>query len=101
MEVICLEEPAFYQLIEKVFARINDEKNIKEPLWLSGTEAMKKLHITSKTTLFKIRDEGEIRFSYASPASSCMKRHLSMNISTIKHVTLFSHDRATRRYNDC
>ena len=67
MEVICLEEPAFYQLIEKVVARIKDEKNIKEPLWLSGDEAMKKLHITSKTTLFKIRDEGQISFAYASP----------------------------------
>jgi hypothetical protein len=67
MEVICLEEPAFYQLIEKVVARIKDEKNIKEPLWLSGEEAMKKLHINSKTTLFKIRDEGKIRFAYASP----------------------------------
>jgi len=67
MEVICLEEPAFYQLIEKVVARIKDEKYIKEELWLTGDQAMKKLGITSKTTLFKIRDTGQIRFVYASP----------------------------------
>ena len=28
---------------------------------------MKKLNITSKNTLYKIRDEGKIRFVYASP----------------------------------
>ena len=67
MEVICLDEPAFYQLIEKVVARIKDEKYIKEELWISGDEAMQKLRISSKTTLFKIRDEGKIRFVYASP----------------------------------
>ncbi|OOQ62185.1 DNA-binding protein [Mucilaginibacter pedocola] len=67
MEVICLEEPAFYQLIEKVVARIQDEKYIKEELWLTGEQAMKKLGISSKTTLFKIRDSGQIRFVYASP----------------------------------
>ena len=53
MQVICLEEPAFYELIEKVDARIKDQHTIKEDLWLSGEQAMKKLHITSKTTLFK------------------------------------------------
>ena len=67
MQVICLEEPAFYELIEKVVARIKDQHTIKEDAWLSGEQAMKKLHITSKTTLFKIRDEGKIKHVYASP----------------------------------
>ena len=35
MEVICLEEPAFYALVEKVVARIRDEKFIKEKDWLT------------------------------------------------------------------
>jgi hypothetical protein len=67
MQVICLEEPAFYQLIEKVVARLKDQHNIREDEWISGDEAMKKLRITSKTTLFKIRDEGKISHVYASP----------------------------------
>jgi len=67
MEVICLEEPAFYKLIEKVVDRLKDEKHIKEELWLTGEQAMKKLGIASKTTLFNIRNNGHIRFVYAAP----------------------------------
>ena len=63
MEVICLEDKAFYTLIEKVVDRIKSINNIKEDKWISGEEAMKKLRITSKTTLQKLRDEGKIRFS--------------------------------------
>ncbi len=36
---------------------------IKNEKWNSGEEAMKKLLITSKTTLKKFRDEGHIRFT--------------------------------------
>lgn len=67
MQVICLEEPAFYELIEKVVFRLQDQNTIKEDKWVSTDEAMIKLRITSKTTLMKIRDEGKIRFVYASP----------------------------------
>ena len=63
MQVICLEEEAFYALIEQVVHRIKEKKGIKEDKWISGEEAMKKLRITSKTTLQKLRDEGKIRFS--------------------------------------
>ncbi len=63
MEVICLEDSAFYSLIERVIARIKDQNNIKEDKWISGDEAMQKLRITSKTTLQKYRDEGRIRFT--------------------------------------
>lgn len=63
MEVICLEEPAFYALIEKVVDRLKGERNITEDKWISGEEAMRKLRITSKTTLQKLRDEGKIRYS--------------------------------------
>ena len=62
MNVICLEDQAFYSLVEKVVKRLN-ENNIKEDKWISGEEAMKLLRITSKTTLQKLRDEGKIRFS--------------------------------------
>ena len=43
MQVICLEEEAFYQLIDKVVDRIKEKNNIKEDKWLSPEEAMEKL----------------------------------------------------------
>ncbi|HRG33569.1 MAG: helix-turn-helix domain-containing protein [Saprospiraceae bacterium] len=63
MEVICLEDEAFYTLIDRVVARIKDKEGIKEDKWISAEEAMNKLRIKSKTTLQKLRDEGKIRFS--------------------------------------
>jgi hypothetical protein len=63
MEVICLQDEAFYTLIEKVIERIKEKQNNKTDQWIGGDEAMKMLRITSKTTLQKLRDEGKIRFS--------------------------------------
>lgn len=63
MEVICLQDEAFYKLIEEVVGRVKDKNNIKSDRWISGEEAMQKLRITSKTTLQKLRDTGAIRFS--------------------------------------
>ena len=62
MEVICLEDGAFYAFVEQVFQRLK-EKEKAEDKWISAEEAMHKLRITSKTTLQKLRDEGKIRFS--------------------------------------
>jgi Helix-turn-helix domain len=63
MNVICLQEEAFYELVEQVVQRIKDAQGVKEDKWISAEEAMHKLRITSKTTLQKFRDEGKIRFS--------------------------------------
>lgn len=63
MEVICLEDEAFYALVEAVVTRLKVNKAIKEDKWLSAEEAMAKLRIKSKTTLQKLRDESKIRFS--------------------------------------
>jgi hypothetical protein len=63
MEVICLHDEAFYSLIEKVVSRIKEQQTIKEDKWISGEEAMLKLRVKSKTTLQRLRDEGQIRFS--------------------------------------
>lgn len=63
MNVICLEDEAFYALIDTVVKRIKEQHNIKEDKWISGDEAMDKLRITSKTTLQKLRDTGSIRFT--------------------------------------
>lgn len=64
MEVICLEDEAFYKLMEAVVKRIKQTENKKEDKWISTEEAMTKLRIKSKTTLQKLRDEGSIRFSH-------------------------------------
>ena len=63
MEVICLQDEAFYELIEKVVDRVKEKQNARGDKWISGEEAMQKLRIASKTTLQKLRDQGRIRFS--------------------------------------
>jgi hypothetical protein len=63
MEVICIHDGAFYALIDKVLEHIQQKHSVKEDKWISGQEAMKKLRITSRTTLQKMRDEGSLRFS--------------------------------------
>jgi hypothetical protein len=64
MEVICLQDEAFYALVDKVVERIQQQQNAtSEDRWISGTEAMRRLRIQSKTTLQKLRDEGQIRYS--------------------------------------
>ncbi len=62
MNVICLEEPAFYSLIEQVVARLKETQQVTEK-WLPDLEAMKMLKVKSKATMQKLRDEGKIRFS--------------------------------------
>ena len=64
MEVVCLQEPAFYALIDKVVEHIKDKHLLaKEDKWIGSEEAMRLLRITSPTTLQEFRDEGKIRFS--------------------------------------
>ena len=63
MEVICLEDEAFYQLIETVVERLKKQNNITHDKWIPTEKAMELLNISSKTTLQKLRDEGVIRFT--------------------------------------
>lgn len=63
MQVICLEEAAFYTLIEQVVARLKETHGEEKEKWISDEQAMQLLNIKSKTTLQKLRDEGKIRFS--------------------------------------
>lgn len=61
--MICLEENAFFALIEKVLARLDETNPPVASNWISPEEAMSLLRIKSKTTLQKLRDEGKIRAS--------------------------------------
>lgn len=62
MQVICLEEQAFYTLLEEVVERLKSTQQHTDK-WVDQQEAMRLLSIKSRTTLQKIRDEGKIRFS--------------------------------------
>ena len=63
ISVICLEETAFYELIEKVIERLKVTRRDTDEEWISGSEAMQLLNIKSKTTLQALRDTGKIRYS--------------------------------------
>ena len=64
MQVITLEEEAFYVLLNKVIAEVKKQYSQQAlSKWIDGEEAMNLLKISSKTTLQKLRDTGSIRFS--------------------------------------
>ncbi|MDD7887855.1 helix-turn-helix domain-containing protein [Flavivirga sp. 57AJ16] len=68
MQVVCLQEEAFYTLFDKVVEHLEEKRDKDKPFkWIDGEEAMSLLNITSKTTLQKLRDEGKIRFSKPQP----------------------------------
>lgn len=49
--------------LEEAVAKFMEMRNQIPDKWLTGDEAMRRLGITSKTTLQKYRDEGRIRYS--------------------------------------
>lgn len=59
-----IDDEAFDELVIKLVAEIKRQLAAKpQRKWISPDEAMDILHIKSKTTLQKLRDEGRIRFS--------------------------------------
>lgn len=63
MEVVCLQEEAFYALFDKVVEHIEFNRKDVPSKWIDAEEAMILLKIKSTTTLQKLRDDGKIRFS--------------------------------------
>ncbi|MDZ4708773.1 MAG: helix-turn-helix domain-containing protein [Saprospiraceae bacterium] len=61
MNIITIEEEAFFKLIETTLQKLNI--NAVPDRWINQEEAMRLLNIKSKTTLQKLRDEGKVRFS--------------------------------------
>ncbi len=51
MQVICLEDEAFYQLVKQVVDRIKSESNQKEDEYVDGEEAMRLLNIKTSSFL--------------------------------------------------
>ncbi|UWX54353.1 helix-turn-helix domain-containing protein [Maribacter litopenaei] len=63
MQVVCLQEDAFYALFDKVIEHIESKRQDQPEKWIDGETAMKELGIKSTTTLQKLRNEGKIRYS--------------------------------------
>lgn len=63
MNVICLEDEAFYSLVEEVVDRIKEKHKITQDKWVSPERAMELLNIKSKTTLQNLRDTGAIVYT--------------------------------------
>ena len=67
MEVICIQEKAFYALLDRVFKHLETKlEEHKANPWIDAQEVMEILRIKSTTTLQKMRDNQEIRFSQPS-----------------------------------
>ena len=62
MNVICLNEDAFFALVNAVLDYAENRRKDGRD-WVSREEAMLILNIKSKTTLQRLRDEGQIEFS--------------------------------------
>lgn len=64
MDIISLSDEAFYALLKHVSAHLKEHYGLgSRDKWISGEEAMQMLRISSKTTLQKMRDNGDIRFT--------------------------------------
>lgn len=63
LKVICLESQAFYALIDEVVSRIRKDDGVEQDKWVDDEEAMKILKISSKTTLKRYRDQGNVRYA--------------------------------------
>lgn len=67
MEVICLEDRAFYALVEEVVSHIREKFGEKDEWkWVDDKEAMRLLNC-KESNLQKLRDEGKITFTQPQP----------------------------------
>jgi Helix-turn-helix domain len=90
MNVICLNEDAFYTLIDIVVERVR-AKETYEREWVSPKEAMAILNIKSKTTLQKLRDEGKVEYSQIGRKLIQYKRISLLNYINHHKKASFSH----------
>lgn len=65
MEVICLQEEAFYQMLDKVYDYLKSKNNITQDKWILPEQAMEMLGVKT-TKLQELRDTGEIVFTQPS-----------------------------------
>ena len=74
MEVICLEEEAFFELIDRVVDRLSGAGREAQK-WINQDEAMRLLNIKSPTTMQEYRNNGVYFHSFLT--ISQIKRFIS------------------------
>lgn len=62
MEVIIIEKEAFYKLLDEVIMKVKEDLKIEKE-WITEKELMSILNIKSKSTIQKLRNQGEIEYS--------------------------------------
>lgn len=65
MEVICLQEDAFYVMLDKVYDYLKEKNNHTQDKWILPEQAMQLLGVKS-TKLQELRDNMEIVFTQPS-----------------------------------
>ena len=77
MEVICLQEDAYFEILKKSYEYIKVLHSIKEEKWILPEKAMEMLGVKT-TKLQELRDNGEIEISQPS------KKVILYNIDSIR-----------------
>lgn len=66
MQVICLEEEAFYTLLEKSIEYLESKRKGTSRKWIGEDEAVEMLSGISKSTLQRMRNNGDIGYTQPS-----------------------------------
>lgn len=85
MEVICIEDKAFFELINEVCERLKVLHGSPLNKWVNAEEAMLLLNVKSRTTLQNLRDEGKIRYTQPHKKIILYERD-SINLYLEKHA---------------
>ena len=84
MQVICLEEEAFYTLLEKSIEHLEGKMQESGRPWIGEEEAVEILNGVSKSTLQRMRTNGDIEYTQPSRKIILYKR-ASINEYLEKH----------------
>lgn len=66
MQVICLEEEAFYTLLDKSIEYLESKRQNAPRKWIGESEAVSMLDGVSKSTLQRMRNNGDIGYTQPS-----------------------------------
>lgn len=66
MQVICLEEEAFYTLLEKSIEHLENKRQGAPLKWIGEEDAVAMLAGVSKSTLQRLRNNGDIGYTQPS-----------------------------------
>lgn len=66
MQVICLEEEAFYTLLDKSIEYLESKRENSTRKWIGEADAVAMLDGVSKSTLQRMRNNGDIGYTQPS-----------------------------------